>query len=75
MQGDDMPEVEESQELSNIHTDTLNDLLNLQDRQAVQMLSLAEGIMKRDRHIRAHLAAHGQEIDYTTVLAGRRGGA
>jgi hypothetical protein len=74
MQGYDMPDQEKSQ-ISNFHTDTLNDLLNLQDRQLAQMLYLAEEIRKRNRHIRAHLAAHGQEIDYSTVLAWRRGGA
>jgi hypothetical protein len=71
-----MPDQEKSQELSmsSFHTDTLNDLLNLQDRQLSQMLYLAEEIRRRNRLIRAHLAAHGQEIDYSTVLAGRRGG-
>lgn len=66
-----MPDREKSQ-ISNFHTDTLNDLLNLQDRTLAQIVTLSEEARKRNRHIRAHLAAHGNEIDYSTVLAGNR---
>lgn len=65
-----MPENEKCQ-ISSFHTDTLNDLLNLQDRQLTNLVTLAEELRKRNRHLRAHIAAHGPEIDCSRVLAGR----
>lgn len=70
-----MPDQEKSQ-ISNYQTDTLKDLLDLQDRSASEMAALADAFRKRSRMIRAHLAAHYLEIDFTRVFSGeRKGGA
>ena len=61
-----MPDQEKSQ-ISNYQTDTLKDLLDLQDRSASEMAALADSFRKRSRMIRAHLAAHYLEIDFTRV--------
>lgn len=71
-----MPEVEKSQSWSNYHTDTLLDLMDLQDRACSEMAALADASRKRSRMIRAHVAAHAREIDFARVFTGeRRGGA
>lgn len=70
-----MPDQEKSQSWSNCHTDTLIDLLDLQDCAASEMSALVDATRKRSRMIRAHLAGHAQEIDFSRVFTGeRRGG-
>ena len=68
-----MPDQEKSQ-ISDYQTDTLRDLLDLQDRSASEMAALAESFRKRSRMIRAHLAAHSVEIDFNRVFSGERRG-
>lgn len=65
-----MPDQEKSQ-ISNYQTDQLIDQLDLQDRQLAQLVTTAEEARRRNRQIRAHISAHGREIDYSRVLAGR----
>lgn len=64
-----MPESQKSQ-ISNYHTDTLNDLLDMQDRFASEMQALADAFKRRSAMIRQHLAAHSGKIDFSQIGRG-----
>ena len=62
--------VPQKNQISNYHTDTLIDLLDMQDRFASEMQALAEAFRRRSAMIRQHLADHADMIDFGKVRRG-----
>jgi hypothetical protein len=69
-----MPDQVKSQQYpNNYHTNELIDMLDAQDRDCSETAALVESTRRRSRLIRAHLAAHSEQIDFDRVFSGRRG--